>query len=169
MRSAVRALYKGFQSKFLLPGSQQVVIRPTRGVRQGFPLSPALFVLFAEPWGALMDAPSCGFPPPGFAHFGLSVRGRHGGILPSTSTVACTYVGVLRGFWCQAEHAEKTNSPYECPSSPSCPYCVISGTDTAKSLGAIYNEDIREQLDFDIIIAKMRTRRRLCSALLFSV
>ena len=66
----IRALYTGFSSTLMVSGSTPVVLRPSRGVRQGCPLSPALFALFAEPLGALIDALGAGgssSPPPGRA------------------------------------------------------------------------------------------------------
>ncbi len=63
----IRALYTGFSSTLMIPGATQVVLRSSRGVRQGCPLSPALFALFAEPLGALIDNLGAGgssSPPP---------------------------------------------------------------------------------------------------------
>ena len=66
----IRALYTGLSSTLMIPGATQVVLRPSRGVRQGCPLSPALFALFTEPLGALIDDLGVGglsSPPPGCA------------------------------------------------------------------------------------------------------
>jgi hypothetical protein len=43
----------------------------------------------------------------------------------------------------------------------SCPYRVLSGTDSAKSLGALYGDEREDQADFDLILTKMRCR--LCT------
>ncbi len=44
------------------------------------------------------------------------------------------------------------------PSPPACPYCVLSGSDSTRALGATFREEHRDLVDFDQIVAKMRLR-----------
>ena len=55
MLRTINAFYSGAASQLELNGSTGSWFHPTRGVRQGCPLSPLLFALFAEPLGALLD------------------------------------------------------------------------------------------------------------------
>jgi len=66
--SAIRGLYHNCSNSLLINSTQSRLITQTRGVRQGCPLSPFLFALFAEPLGLLLrsleghgnDRPVCG-------------------------------------------------------------------------------------------------------------
>ena len=51
----IAALYRGAESQLELNGEAGPWFTPTRGVRQGCPLSPLIYALFAEPLGALLD------------------------------------------------------------------------------------------------------------------
>ncbi|OWZ11565.1 Pol Polyprotein [Phytophthora megakarya] len=61
--SWVRLLYSGVQATLSLNGTLQEALFPTRGVKQGDPLSSLLFVLSIEPLGNLLRAqPDLGLP-----------------------------------------------------------------------------------------------------------
>ena len=69
---AIRGLYANSTNSLLINSSISRAITQSRGVRQGCPLSPFLFALFAEPLGLLLrslkaheqDRPQCGIKLP---------------------------------------------------------------------------------------------------------
>ena len=175
----IRSLYSGFHSRLMLSGEHQVAFRPSRGVRQGCPLSPALFALFAEPLGALIDAmgvgtasapptgvllPSVGHRPP------LRIAGSQYAddttvYAPSIELCSSVLVAIESEF-CVASGAKLNSTKtrlllFNVQPPLSCPYRVLSGTDSAKSLGALYGDEREDQADFDLILTKMRCR--LCT------
>ncbi|KAK1941979.1 Retrovirus-related Pol polyprotein from type-2 retrotransposable element R2DM [Phytophthora citrophthora] len=54
--SWIRLLYNGSVCSLMINGWAQDAIRPSRGVKQGDPLSPFLFALALEPLGNLLRA-----------------------------------------------------------------------------------------------------------------
>jgi hypothetical protein len=67
-RSYVSTLYANVSSRILVNSWLSRRIYPPRGVRQGCPLSPVLFVLVAEALGAVVRQSALGgLPLPGFS------------------------------------------------------------------------------------------------------
>jgi hypothetical protein len=78
MLRVITAFYAGATSQLELNGVAGPWFHPTRGVRQGCPLSPLLFALFAEPLGALLDDLGNGRDGGGATGIELPVTSRQG-------------------------------------------------------------------------------------------
>ncbi len=80
------------------------------------------------------------------------------------SVAACTtIIAAVETEYCLAAGAKLNTGKTKLlllnsPPPPTCPYCLLSGSDSTRALGATFREEQRDLVDFEQIVAKMRLR-----------
>ena len=179
----VMLCYSNAAVKLLINGKDSVLLLQTRGVRQGCPLSPVLFVLCLEPMHALLySSPTikgATLPEvPGFEDETVcaSLFADDVSLVPEDESDLCemlVVVGVHEVASGAKLNQEKSNAVVVGPDLPPPTIAgikVLRGADSVKSLGMRYNAELDFSSAFNTILSKVQGRvagglRRYCTVL----